>query len=648
MDRAYRIGQTRNVVTYRLVAAGTIEEKMYRRQIFKGGLTQSVMAGVMRPGSVGELADGELTRFLSAAELKDVFTLGATDFSETQRMVDAVCTPPAPRADDLRTHVAALESGPVSRAALGMSHHDHLFSLDPATAKRLQEMAQRAKTAAAAAAMFGGPGSGAAAGGRGEAGAADGKRRRSYSSASCSSSGSDADSESDGDAAGGANDAVSYGQLSDSRSSPGLLDSPSPPPAVRRSGGSGVTRGSEVIDLTGGHQAAGGGGTIDLTAVTPAPARLPRMSSTGGAGSDGECELDDSAEDASGPAAGPAEDASGVGESFIDLLDTPPRQQAVAVDEDADGDDDADAGFSSPGYAAADAAFDTDSVAEQLATDLSRMSVGAGGGRKSGESRRASGMRRSTGDELYSNTAFSPAATSEASAAATPATVPSQTPPRTVVRGGSVTAIGAAVPAAAIDAAAISAAAGVVSPHRGDLDDSAAPDDRENASPAGTVRVSICSPLPRTAVRLSSAAGARGNRISDASFGDDSIARGGKASGAVRTPLGVATTASTEGLATPANVCPRHWSQMLRCGLPRSGLASAEQCECALSPESRELAALGVEQAEGLLKGSSPASPAAAAEALKLALDALVIRDADPTSHLVAMRAAHALGLLRA
>ena len=33
--RAYRIGQRRNVQVYRLVSAGTIEENMYLRQIYK-------------------------------------------------------------------------------------------------------------------------------------------------------------------------------------------------------------------------------------------------------------------------------------------------------------------------------------------------------------------------------------------------------------------------------------------------------------------------------------------------------------------------------------------------------------------------------------------------------------------------------------
>lgn len=41
VDRAYRIGQTRDVVVYRLITCGTVEEKAYRKQVFKGGLARA-------------------------------------------------------------------------------------------------------------------------------------------------------------------------------------------------------------------------------------------------------------------------------------------------------------------------------------------------------------------------------------------------------------------------------------------------------------------------------------------------------------------------------------------------------------------------------------------------------------------------------
>lgn len=41
IDRVYRIGQKRDVVAYRLMTCGTVEEKIYRRQIFKGCISRT-------------------------------------------------------------------------------------------------------------------------------------------------------------------------------------------------------------------------------------------------------------------------------------------------------------------------------------------------------------------------------------------------------------------------------------------------------------------------------------------------------------------------------------------------------------------------------------------------------------------------------
>jgi len=42
-ERSWRIGQTRDVVIYRLLVSGTIEEKIYHRQIFKQFLTDKIL-----------------------------------------------------------------------------------------------------------------------------------------------------------------------------------------------------------------------------------------------------------------------------------------------------------------------------------------------------------------------------------------------------------------------------------------------------------------------------------------------------------------------------------------------------------------------------------------------------------------------------
>uniref|UniRef100_T1IM14 DNA excision repair protein ERCC-6 n=1 Tax=Strigamia maritima TaxID=126957 RepID=T1IM14_STRMM len=62
-ERVWRIGQEKNVTIYRLLTTGTIEEKIYHRQIFKQFLTNRV------------LKDPRQRRFFKNNELYDLFTL---------------------------------------------------------------------------------------------------------------------------------------------------------------------------------------------------------------------------------------------------------------------------------------------------------------------------------------------------------------------------------------------------------------------------------------------------------------------------------------------------------------------------------------------------------------------------------------------
>jgi len=72
VDRSYRIGQVNDVMVYRFVTCGTVEEKIYRRQISKVGLLKS-MTG-----------HSNQQRYFSNKELKEVFELGDPTKSETQ------------------------------------------------------------------------------------------------------------------------------------------------------------------------------------------------------------------------------------------------------------------------------------------------------------------------------------------------------------------------------------------------------------------------------------------------------------------------------------------------------------------------------------------------------------------------------------
>ncbi|ODV97065.1 hypothetical protein PACTADRAFT_48830 [Pachysolen tannophilus NRRL Y-2460] len=63
-ERAWRLGQKKDVTIYRLMIAGSIEEKIYHRQIFKQFLTNKI------------LKDPKQRRFFKMNDLHDLFTLG--------------------------------------------------------------------------------------------------------------------------------------------------------------------------------------------------------------------------------------------------------------------------------------------------------------------------------------------------------------------------------------------------------------------------------------------------------------------------------------------------------------------------------------------------------------------------------------------
>jgi DNA excision repair protein ERCC-6 len=71
-ERAWRLGQKREVTIYRLMTAGTIEEKIYHRQIFKQFLTNKV------------LKDPKQRTTFGSHDLHDLFTLGSYEDGATE------------------------------------------------------------------------------------------------------------------------------------------------------------------------------------------------------------------------------------------------------------------------------------------------------------------------------------------------------------------------------------------------------------------------------------------------------------------------------------------------------------------------------------------------------------------------------------
>ncbi|KAF9429167.1 hypothetical protein BGZ76_001718 [Entomortierella beljakovae] len=71
-ERAWRLGQTKEVTIYRLMTSGTIEEKIYHRQIFKQFLTNKI------------LNDPKQRRFFKSHDMADLFKLEGEDAVGTE------------------------------------------------------------------------------------------------------------------------------------------------------------------------------------------------------------------------------------------------------------------------------------------------------------------------------------------------------------------------------------------------------------------------------------------------------------------------------------------------------------------------------------------------------------------------------------
>ncbi|GLD68454.1 DNA excision repair protein ERCC-6-like protein [Lates japonicus] len=115
VDRAYRIGQTENVVIYRLITCGTVEEKIYRRQVFKDSLIRQNTGDKKNP-----------FRYFSKQELKELFTLEDTRSSSTQLQLQALHSRHRRTDPELDEHIAHLHA----MEMFGISDHDLMFSLD--------------------------------------------------------------------------------------------------------------------------------------------------------------------------------------------------------------------------------------------------------------------------------------------------------------------------------------------------------------------------------------------------------------------------------------------------------------------------------------------------------------------------------------
>ncbi|KAM9227073.1 DNA excision repair protein ERCC-6-like [Leptosomus discolor] len=123
VDRAYRIGQKENVVIYRLITCGTVEEKIYRRQVFKDSLIRQTTGDKKNP-----------FRYFSKQELRELFTLEDTRASATQIQLQSLHATQRETDLQLDEHIAYLHS----LEMFGISDHDLIFTREMAHEEQVE------------------------------------------------------------------------------------------------------------------------------------------------------------------------------------------------------------------------------------------------------------------------------------------------------------------------------------------------------------------------------------------------------------------------------------------------------------------------------------------------------------------------------
>ncbi|XP_025069036.1 DNA excision repair protein ERCC-6-like [Alligator sinensis] len=113
VDRAYRIGQKENVVIYRLITCGTVEEKIYRRQVFKDSLIRQTTGDKKNP-----------FRYFTKQELRELFTLENARLSATQVQLQSLHANQRESDLTLDEHIAYL----YSLEMFGISDHDLMYT----------------------------------------------------------------------------------------------------------------------------------------------------------------------------------------------------------------------------------------------------------------------------------------------------------------------------------------------------------------------------------------------------------------------------------------------------------------------------------------------------------------------------------------
>jgi hypothetical protein len=114
VDRAYRIGQTRKVFVYRMITAGTVEEKMYEKQVHKDGIRRAVFT-----------EDTTVERHFDKDDLRKLFNLAPPGVCEVMEKVQQAAQGLQRTWDEYKFALS-------HRGVVGLSRHDGFYHNKPA------------------------------------------------------------------------------------------------------------------------------------------------------------------------------------------------------------------------------------------------------------------------------------------------------------------------------------------------------------------------------------------------------------------------------------------------------------------------------------------------------------------------------------